>query len=317
MDVRNEKIDKPRKMKDILIIKSNEDSFERYYNKKMKECGCVVQNVLDYKSRDEKIFSIKAIKRLLSIDADYLSRYQMIIVFEAPFLVPFLRLKVPRKTKIILWNWNLQNKSMKKKEKVVQPFCEIWTFDPGDAKKYGWKLNNQFYCPIKVKSRREKIKSRKKAFCACVDKGRYKVLKEIYRELTARNIDCDFTLVKQTGNEYDEKDQWVKGNGIPYDELLQRTIDSDIIIDLVQKEQVGITVRTLEAIFYNKKLITNNAEVKELPLYNPRNIFVWGIDEMSKIDILLNTPCDEVPQKVKNQYTVRNWLDTFDNNKNE
>lgn len=301
-------------MKNILIIKSCEDSFERYYNEKLRECGCVVQNSLDYKPREGKTFSVRGIKQLLSIDADSLRQYQMIIVFEEVLLIPFLKLRAPKKTRIILWNWNLKNKTIQKKEKVVQPFCEIWTFDPGDARKYGWRLNNQFYCPIEVENRKEKVRSRKNAFCACQDKGRYKILKEIYKQLTARNIDCNFTLVKQIGNEYDENDQWVKENGMPYDEFLQCTIDSDIIVDLVRDGQVGITVRTLEAIFYNKKLITNNSAVKEQPLYNPRNIFIWRVDEMPKLDIFLNTPYDEVPQEIKNQYTIGKWLDTFDNN---
>ena len=47
---------------------------------------------------------------------------------------------------------------------------------------------------------------------------------------------------------------WVKENGMPYGEFLQHTLNSDIVVDLLRPGQSGLTVRTLEALFYNKKL---------------------------------------------------------------
>ena len=45
------------------------------------------------------------------------------------------------------------------------------------------------------------------------------------------------------------------------------------VLDLVKEGQVGITVRTLEDVFYKKKVITNNIAVRNTDLYRFGNIY--------------------------------------------
>ena len=45
--------------------------------------------------------------------------------------------------------------------------------------------------------------------------------------------------------------------------------------EIVQPGQGGLTIRTLEALFYNKKLITNNESITEYDFYNADNIFIY------------------------------------------
>lgn len=58
------------------------------------------------------------------------------------------------------------------------------------------KLNNQFYGIIPPKEF-PAPKYIKRAFCACVDKGRYEELSEIRKLLIKYNVICDFILVKE------------------------------------------------------------------------------------------------------------------------
>lgn len=298
-------------MKRTLIIKSDRDAFERYYNDALRAEGCVVKAAAEYKPENENVYSWKAFRRFLSIKRKSLEQYDLIVVFEAASLVPFLWLKAAPGTKIVLWCWNLMGDRHAHKMKAISPFCEIWTFDRGQAQKYGWKLNDQFYCPMDVPTQQSPKRECRKAFCACVDKGRYEELKEIRDELNKRNIECDFTLVKEKNKQYDPQDDWVKDEGIPYPEFLQRTLDSDILVDLVQKNQVGITVRVLEALFYNKKLITNNPDVKNYPFYDERNIFVWNTNERSGFDTFMKSRYCEVSDEIRKKYTVLKWLNRF------
>ena len=55
------------------------------------------------------------------------------------------------------------------------------------------------------------------------------------------------------------------------------------IFDATEKKQNGVTLRYFEAVCYNKKLITDNDFVKQLPFYNPDFIQVY--DKVENIDI--------------------------------
>ena len=60
---------------------------------------------------------------------------------------------------------------------------------------------------------------------------------------------------------------------------------SNIIVDLLQDKQEGITVRTLEGVFYGKKILTNNTKIRQSDLYDPDNIFVLknaNVNELQK-----------------------------------
>ena len=103
-----------------------------------------------------------------------------------------------------------------------------------------------------------------------------------------QGVATDFCLVSEPLRRYAAEDAaWIKTKGLPYEEFLQHTIQSDIVGEVVQSRQVGITVRALEAMFYHKKLITNNAAIRNTPLYQP------------------------LPEAVEKRYTFAAWLDNF------
>ena len=87
---------------------------------------------------------------------------------------------------------------------------------------------------------------------------------------------------------------------------------SRCLVDLFQEGQVGLTRRPLEALFFNKKLLTENAHIAQFPFYHPHNIFILGKDHPSQLPAFMGTPAVEVPHDVKQRYDVNTWLHYFD-----
>ena len=62
---------------------------------------------------------------------------------------------------------------------------------------------------------------------------------------------------------------------IKYDVVLEETMKSNCILEMQLDVQSAATQRYYEAVCYNKKLLTNNKNVVNLPFYNPDYIHVF------------------------------------------
>ena len=61
----------------------------------------------------------------------------------------------------------------------------------------------------------------------------------------------------------------------PYKEVLESTLKANCILEIVRPGQVGFTLRTFEAVVYNKKLLTNNENIKDFKFYNPQYMKIF------------------------------------------
>lgn len=116
----------------------------------------------------------------------------------------------------------------------------------------------------------------------------------------------------------------VKYEDIRYKKLsFQDVIDlygkSKAIVDIPQKGQRGLTIRTIETLAMHKKLITTNENVKVYDFYNPNDIFVLPVDNLS----LPSKEWFDSPFLVNNEvikeYSIENWLNKllFNNENNK
>lgn len=99
-------------------------------------------------------------------------------------------------------------------------------------------------------------------------------------------------------------------NNISYSEILNNISQSKCLVDIVQDGQEGLTYRPLEALFYNKKLITNNKTITEYDFYKEENIYILGKDARSLKKFIES---DFVPwnEKIVKKYTIENWIKNF------
>mgnify|MGYP003604312537 CR=1 FL=1 len=70
----------------------------------------------------------------------------------------------------------------------------------------------------------------------------------------------------------------------------------------------GLSFRVFEALFFSKKLITNNNDVKNYDFYNPNNIFVWENQDYDSIIDFLEKDYEAVDNDILKKYSFSNWF---------
>lgn len=159
-------------------------------------------------------------------------------------------------------------------------FDLIFSFDPKDAAKYGFEYCNTLYSKL-VDSQAADI---------CYDlcyigniKDRRSMLLNL---LDKANASHSNVFMKLSGCSDDDKSllpaEIVLEKIIDYTEIINYTKQSNCIFDMTQAGQSGVTLRYYEAIVYNKKLLTNNRKVANMPFFDER--YVRFYEEIEDID---------------------------------
>lgn len=223
--------------------------------------------------------------------------------------VPEYILKKNEKAKIFLWYWNPVDKKTNPK-KIKSEHIEKWTFDTDDAKKYNLNYNKQYYFASKNINKNKKIKN--DLFFVGSDKGRGIYVNEIYSLLKEKGFKLDFNLVTKEKNKYNKE---IISKFLSYDTILEKISESKGILEIVQKNQSGPTLRTLESLFFSKKLLTNNINLKNFDFYDENNILIIDIENIDRyineITSFLKKPYRKIDEKIIIDYEFNNWLMRF------
>ena len=94
---------------------------------------------------------------------------------------------------------------------------------------------------------------------------------------------------------------------LAYDESLAEMLQSVCILDVVQENQTGISWRMIEALYYNKKLLTNNKKVLVSDYYDPRYIQYFERAEDINTDWIVDEV--NVDFRYRNDYSPLVFLD--------
>lgn len=155
------------------------------------------------------------------------------------------------------------------------------SIDKGESEKFGFIWFSEFESKIDVKPAE---KQESGVFFAGKAKDRLPLLMDIYHRLTKAGIDCQYYLVGVP------KEQQIPCPGIvysdklmPYREMLEHTVNTGCVLEVNQEGADGFTSRFLEAVMFNKKLVTNNLAIKDNKFYNSDKIQLFRKAE--EIDI--------------------------------
>ena len=236
-----------------------------------------------------------------------LSQYDTIIVFYSLLninIIDYIHKKNPS-ARIILYFWDSVTSTTFIVPENKRQICELWSYDKSNCKTYNLKYNYQFYLPSILSSYENKYD----VSIVIKDKGRYKQVKEMYDKFNKMGLKFFARVVRdKTSKEQDEK---IYGKGMEYSELLQIINESKCIVELVKEGQEGLTLRSMESIFYQKKLITNNLKIKEEPFYSENNIMIWNNQDQNQIREFLESDYEKIDEKIVMQYSFMGWLKNF------
>ena len=177
--------------------------------------------------------------------------YNVIVIFDAFYkkgIIEYIK-KRNKDARIILYFWNRVNATNISKNVFDNKDVEIWSYNKEDCLNYGIKYNHQFWNPeiVDHKDNDDSYDECKYDICFIGNrKGRDSWIGKI-EEYSEKNGLKIFMHIVDQG----------RGKRISYSNHVNKiACNSRAILDLVTSENYGLTLRPLESLFLNKKLIT-------------------------------------------------------------
>lgn len=197
-------------------------------------------------------------------------------------------------------------------EKVKPIFDKIYSFDPTDCKKFNLSYLEQFlpFTLLDIKKRQLEVMNKKSKTCFFI--GEYREEREIYLHkihpyFKKANFNINFYL-------YDKYKQslnypyFCRDKLISYEENIEKVIESDVLIEINHLGQDGPTLRTIEALAFNKKVITNNINILNYEFYSPDRFFILEHDNLDNIFIFLDKETPPIEDEMIEKYTADSML---------
>lgn len=188
----------------------------------------------------------------------------------------------------------------------IQPYLEtlksraiaIWTFDCGDHQKFGYSHYRQFASLLP-----EFVHKEVRVGFSFVgrDKGRKQLLNELEQKLRAIDYKVDFDI------------RGIEDENLSYREYLEKSLHAYCMVEILQQGQRGMTLRAIEALLYQRKLITNNDDILRADFFHANNILLLDEVELlseDEIKLFMEKPYYSIPYSIMQKYTTEFLLDT-------
>ena len=245
-----------------------------------------------------------------------LNEYTKIIINDAMFnnnILKYISKKNAVASKYVYYTNAVRNSRIKPKN--IPKDWRVYTFDISDSKEFDIEYSPEYYT-----EHQENIKYDLKYDVCYVGADKTNVrlknlldIKEVLRKNKVQNFFHIFRVLKKY-NKYELQE--TTNMFLKYEDIQRIILESKCILELQMEGQSGCTLRTLESMFLNRKLITNNKDIVNYDFYNPNNIFVIENaddfkDRFNDILKFMRSPYQKLPDMVKNNYKFCKWLERF------
>lgn len=169
-------------------------------------------------------------------------------------------------------------------KKIKSDFDLVLSYNPEDVKKYDLTYSSIYYSKInqEILDLLPNYHGIDVLFIGA-ERNRLDKIEKLYEKLKKMGLDCYFYVVTKN------KDKLKNNSGIiftekimSFDEYLARTISSKYILEIVDENTTGCTLRFWEAIMYNKKLISNFKNLKNTKFYSEEKMLYF--EDIDKIN---------------------------------
>ncbi|QDP84653.1 hypothetical protein FNJ88_03480 [Chryseobacterium sp. SNU WT5] len=259
----------------------------------------------DYKKRLVKQHKLKEYyKQIVEIEGDL--DYALVI---RPDLFPINVIKELGKKakKLIAYQWDGLEKFPEVK-KYCSLFDTFFCFDSECAEKNIKPITNFYFDCIPPVYKEFNDHKPRLYFLGLYWKGREAKIDKFIKEVS--KIDVELSIILQYNNQSEIKNTritYIK-NRITFLESLKNVEKADILLDFVDPVHNGLSIRFFEAMYYKKKIITDNKMVKNYDFYNSNNIFIID-DNYSQIENFIKIPYHEISDDIVKSYSFSSWID--------
>lgn len=311
--------------KEILIKKLNNIFSEAKYfygSEKQKKDVTIYEKILKELNRKKylkkyiifllKKQNLKYYNKILKnfLDADY-----VLMIGGIYYSKEFICLVKEKNPKIKFILFLLDKFDKEKIEELKNTYDAVYTFEKSDAVENHIKWRPSFYVDEKkdlVKDidlyflgenrDRERYEYINRLYNFCMENGLRKDIK-LFSRKKLRNINSDIVTYKK----------------ISYEENLNNIKKTRVTFEKNIENQYGLSLRSLECLGYETKLITTNKDIKTYDFYNPENIYVVeNIDDIDKIPIsFFKEKYKKVDKEVLKKYSFEGFIEEIFKNVNE
>lgn len=206
--------------------------------------------------------------------------------------------------RIISWYWNAAYRNGKPDKFVIEN-TEGWGFDKAHSVNFNFKYNNTFYFK-EIKLQRNKIEYD----ILFVGRAKYREEKllELEKYFKSLSLKTFFHIVPNRGDKNPNK---IKT--IPYKDYLDLISKTNIILDRLPPFQIGLTLRAMESIFFEKKLITDNPNITREPFFHSDNIYILNYHNKYELSEFILRPYHKIDEEIIMKYDFASWYNRIIN----
>ena len=204
-------------------------------------------------------------------------------------------------------------------EKNIKYFDYAYCFDKRDSKKFSCSFLPLFYiddfknidCDIKYDF----------SYIGTIKPQRYQKINDLIKKLESNGYNgfkyfylhskvvLFYYKLKYRSEFKRLKSKQVKFKYLPKSECAQVESQSKFILDMPQKNQEGLTIRTFEALALKRKLITTNHDIINYDFYDRSNIYVVKDNYIDFNDVFFTSDYKELSSEIYEKYSISSWLD--------
>lgn len=222
------------------------------------------------------------------------------------------RLKRERNACIVLYMPdNIRTMKIAQNKDEFLRFCrhyhvdQVYSFDKKDCEEFGTEFFD-FYSMLPTKVTQTKLEDGKPKVLyvgGCRSKERLNTLHALYDRLKEQ-AHCTFYL-NGVDSVDANRDGIIYNHPLSYAEVVELVQQHDVIVEIMNGNQAGNTLRLKEAVCYNKCLLTNNPFVKDSPYYHPDFMLIF-----KKVDdIDLSRFAKDVDYKYNGEFSPRKLME--------
>lgn len=216
--------------------------------------------------------------------------------------------KLQQKTKkLIAYQWDGIEKFPAIKN-YFHLFDSFFCFDTEDKANNIKPITNFYFDCIAPVYKEFNHQKPKLYFVGLYWENREEKIDKFIESLSKKNIELSIHIQYYHKSEIkNPKIKYLK-NRITFLENLKNVEEADVLLDFVDPVHNGLSIRFFEALYYKKKVITDNLMVRNYDFYHTNNIFVLENNNYQDVEAFLQLPYQEISYEIVKKYSFSNWI---------
>lgn len=222
----------------------------------------------------------------------------------------FLNYLKTKTNKMVAYQWDGMNRFPEVWD-YIHFFDDFYVFDKADVSEQ-LKETTNFYFDNDLDIHSTKCEEINQVyFVGSYLKKRVKNLDGIVNAIKETGVSLKILIHNPTKKEITNRNIESIAYSINYEENIELSKSSKYLLDLHNYAHNGLSFRVFDSIKYQKKLITNNHNIKNYDFYNENNIFVWNDHNLHLLKEFVAKPYIDYPPEIYKKYSFTSWINTL------